>query len=215
MNETEQIINTEKYLIKVSEQKTDGVSIELKTKERGFGACGESEDVDDNKELKIGKEKGGLEEIENDDKSNDSEWKQNNEKTATEGIMAMRKEYISKGNVKDNVDENRIDLKSKEKHENDIKKLIYNEIDVKPNESVKKKDRKLWDIEHVTSYQPITVMKSLLYPGEFDDVIEIPRKSTRGMEPVVKIKELIYHQIMAGKRIVAFLLMLRVLQMEL
>jgi len=57
-----------------------------------------------------------------------------------------------------------------------------------------KKNRKLWDVETVRSYEPKTVIQSLLYPDKFDRPVETAVTTSRGKEPKVVIKDLIYHQ---------------------
>ena len=67
-----------------------------------------------------------------------------------------------------------------------------------PNRNVRRKERKLWEIEHVSACEPKTVIKSILYPDVSEDSVEVPFKSSRGKEPKVTIKELIYHQEIVG-----------------
>ena len=122
---------------------------------------------------------------------NDFAIEHSDEASKNEGKVDVRNEDHS--DVTD--DHNKADLRIEEKDYDEAKSQTIG--DDSSNQSTSK-NRKLWDIEPVSSYQSKTLMKSILYPGEFNNSIEVPTKSSRGKEPQVTIKDLIYHQEMPG-----------------
>lgn len=103
------------------------------------------------------------------------------------------------------------DVKKERRHDCQAKSLIYNDtelVGINSNKKVERKlwdvelkenwEKKLWDIEPVATYQPKTVMEDLLYPDGNKTEVRTLLRSTRGTEPIVKIKELLYHQEAAG-----------------
>ena len=191
MINSEEIGNSERSSIESNRgEYKDNYNLHLKSEENRLEA---DEKVNEHKNKE---EFGDEQEEENssdlkDERLNDFALEHGDESSKDEGNVDGKNEYFS--DFTDN--QNETELRNKEKNHDEAKSQAIG--DDSSNQSTRK-NRKLWEIERVSSYQSKTLMKGILYPGEFNNSIEVPMKSSRGKEPQVTIKDLIYHQEIPG-----------------